>query len=119
VSSGTYPRAQGGHYLLALKGNQPLLHQEVIAYFEHAQQDRTIDATQLATNETVDEGHGRLEVRRVSCTDDLAWMVERTRWKGLQTIAMVERERVVAGKTSVEKACYITSHAPDAELLAN
>ncbi|MBX3126100.1 MAG: ISAs1 family transposase [Polyangiaceae bacterium] len=26
---------QGGNYLLALKGNQPLLHQEVIAYFEH------------------------------------------------------------------------------------
>lgn len=104
----------GANYLLALKANQPTLHQEVVAYFEHAQQDRTIDATPLATHETADKGHGRLETRRVSCSDDLEWMSERKHWKGLRTIVMVERERVIAGETSAEKAYYISSHAPDA-----
>jgi hypothetical protein len=45
------------------------LHQEVVTYFEHAQQDRTIDAKPLATHETADKGHGRLETRRVWCSD--------------------------------------------------
>ena len=43
----------------------------------------------------------------------LEWMSERKHWKGLRTIVMIERERVVAGETSVEKACYLGSHAPD------
>jgi predicted transposase YbfD/YdcC len=59
----------GANYLLALKANNPLLHQEVVSYFEHAQQDRTIDAKPLATHETTDKGHGRLETRRVWCSD--------------------------------------------------
>lgn len=103
----------GANYLLALKANHPLLHQEVVTYFEHAQQDRTIDAKPLATHETADKGHGRLETRRVWCSDDLEWMSERRHWKGLRTIVMIERERVVAGETSVEKAYYLSSHAPD------
>jgi predicted transposase YbfD/YdcC len=50
-------------------------------------------------------------------------MSERKHCKGLRTIVMttlrsprrgIERERVVAGKTSVEKAYYLSSHAPDA-----
>ena len=108
---------QGGNYLLALKANHPLLHQEVIEFFEHAKQDRTVDATVLATHQSVDKGHGRLETRRVWCTDELAWMSERKRCKGLRSIVMIERERVVADKTSVERAYYLTSHAPDAERL--
>ena len=60
-----------GDYLLALKGNHPLLHQEVVEYFEHARQDRTIDARPPAMDETADKAHGRLEVRRTFCTDDL------------------------------------------------
>ncbi len=44
-------------------------------------------------------------------------MSERTKWKGLRTLVMVERERVVGGKTSVEKAYYLSTDAPDAARL--
>lgn len=108
---------KGADYLLALKGNQTLLHQDVVMYFEHAQQDRTIDAKSLATHESVDKAHGRLETRRVWCSDDLTWMSVRKGWKGLRTIIMVERERVVGGKTSTERAYYLSTLAPDAERL--
>lgn len=108
---------RGADYLLALKANQPLLHDEVAAYFEHARNDRTLDATPLSNNETCDKGHGRLEVRRTFCSDDIAWMSERARWKGLRTIVMVERERTMGDETSVEKAYYISTLAPDAERL--
>jgi predicted transposase YbfD/YdcC len=103
----------GGDYLLSLKGNQPLLHQEVVEYFEHARQDRTLDARPPAVHQTSDKGHGRLEVRRTFCTDDIDWMTERPRWKGLRSLVMVERERTVGGETSVEKAYYLTTHRPD------
>lgn len=86
-------------------------------YFEHAQQDRTIDAKPPATHESVDKAHGRLETRRTYCSDDLAWMSVRKRWKGLRTIVMVERERIVGGKASTEKAYYLSTLAPDAERL--
>jgi len=103
--------------VLALKANQPLLHQEVVDYFEHARQDRTIDARPLAVHETVDKAHGRLEVRRTFCTDDLDWMMERARWNGLTSIVMVERERTVGDETTVENAYYLTTRRPDAERL--
>jgi predicted transposase YbfD/YdcC len=54
----------GANYLLALKANQPLLHQEVTDYFEHAQQDRTIDAKPLTTLDMVfDEDRSRIRDR--------------------------------------------------------
>jgi len=107
----------GGDYVLALKANQPLLHEEVVQYFDHARQDRTVDAQPLAVHETVDKGHGRLEVRRSFCTDDIDWMADRKRWKGLRSIMMVERERVVGDRRSMEVAYYITSLKPDPERL--
>jgi predicted transposase YbfD/YdcC len=110
---------KGANYLLALKANQPLLHQEVVQYFEHARQDRTVDAKPLVTHETVDKGHGRLETRRAWCTDDVQWLSERTRWKGLRTIVMIERTRQLSGQTSVEQAYYISSHAPDAKRIGD
>ena len=107
----------GADYLLALKGNQPLLHEEVVLYFAHARSDRTVDATPLAFHETCDKGHGRLETRRVWCTDDISWMGERAKWKGLRTIVMLERERVIGEKTSVEHAYYLSTAAPNAQRL--
>jgi predicted transposase YbfD/YdcC len=107
----------GANYLLALKGNQPLLHAEVIAYFEHARHDRTLDATPLAFDETVDKDHGRLETRRAWCTADITWLDERTKWKGLRTLAMIERQREIGENTSVEQAYYLSTLAPDAALV--
>lgn len=107
----------GGDYVLALKANHPLLHREVVGYFEHARSDRTLDAEPLPSHETADKAHGRLEVRRVFCTDDLAWMTDRKHWSGLKSIVLVERERTVGGQSSLEKAYYLTTHAPDPALL--
>jgi predicted transposase YbfD/YdcC len=107
----------GGDYVLALKANHPLLHQEVVEYFEDARQDRTLDAHPPAVHEKADKAHGRLELRRTLCTDDLEWMTERDRWKGLQAIVMVERERTVGDETTVEKAYYLTTRSADPERL--
>jgi predicted transposase YbfD/YdcC len=103
--------------MLALKGNHPLLHQEVVEYLEHALQDRTLDSRPPAVHEAVDKAHGRLEVRRTFCTDDLDWMTERARWVGLRSIVMIERERTIGHETCCEKAYYLTTRTPDPERL--
>jgi predicted transposase YbfD/YdcC len=97
---------KGADYVLSLKDNQPLLHQEVASYFD----DALGSGVELPYHQSVDKGHGRLEVRRVWTSTDLGWMSERKRWQGLQGLVMVERERQVNEKTSKERAYFLSSH---------
>jgi predicted transposase YbfD/YdcC len=102
---------KGADYVLALKGNQTLLHEEVVLYFD----DALASGAQLSHDVSVDKGHGRIETRRVWTSMDLGWMTERKRWKGLRSIVMVERERQVGDETSSERAYFISSHELNAE----
>jgi predicted transposase YbfD/YdcC len=102
---------KGADYVLALKGNQPLLEQEVASYFD----DALGSGVALSHHQSVDKGHGRIEIRRAWTSTDLGWMSERRRWKGLRSIVMVERERQVGEKSSTERAYYLSSHELAAE----
>ena len=106
----------GADYVLGLKGNHPTLCDEVKDFFRSLQQDE-FSTTANNSHETVDGEHGRIEVRRVTASDDIDWFAERARWKGLRSVVMVESERTANGKTSTEKRFYLSSHSPDATLL--
>jgi predicted transposase YbfD/YdcC len=95
-------------YVFGLKGNQGNLHADVEAYFKEALKHGFVD-TPYDFLEQKDHGHGRDECRRLWCTNDLMWFDKRTEWKGLQSIAMVEEERTVAGTKSVERRYFISS----------
>ena len=73
-------------------------------------------------HETVEKGHGRIERRRcwtISDHDYLDWLHNSREWTRLKSIALVEAERHIDGKTSVETRCYISSlPGCAAELLA-
>jgi predicted transposase YbfD/YdcC len=106
----------GGNYLLAVKENQPTLHQEVVETFTEAAdgRKRTIDEQprpQVETFEEVEKGHGRIETRNTILCRDLAWVSTADRWKAIAFIAVVLRERTVlaTGTTSTERAYYIGS----------
>ena len=68
------------------------------------------------------KGHGRIERRRcwtISDHDYLDWLHNSREWTRLKSIALVEAERHIDGKTSVETRCYISSlPGCAAELLA-
>lgn len=98
---------KGGDYFLAVKANQPKLHDAVVEHFlgterEHAR----VGFWESNDNKPV---HGRLEVRRawVSCDVDEIQTAER--WVGLKTLVRVESTRTVGGKESVENRFYISS----------
>jgi predicted transposase YbfD/YdcC len=108
---------QGGDYVLALKQNQPSLYDDVRTFFEEAEA-RQFCGIAHGFCEQTDGGHGRIEVRRLWCTDDVAWMGPHPKWKGLRSIVMVERCRVEGETESRERRYYITSLAAGAEVLA-
>lgn len=110
-------RDKGADYLIALKGNQPALHEDVALFFAEQKGRHFADAETLF-HETVDNDHGRLEVRRHWITGDIAWLTARHDWPGLATIGMIEAEVTENDKTTTSRRFYISSLAADAQMLA-
>src|SRR5487761_1179108 len=92
---------QEGDYVLALKGNQGNLHDDVSRFLN----DLACDATN--TDRTVDADHGRIETRTATVSADIAWLQEDHRWAGLAAIGKVVRIREAAAKTTTETAYYL------------
>jgi predicted transposase YbfD/YdcC len=103
-----------GDYVLALKGNQSRLHDQVRLFFE----DKEQVPAGLERFETVDGDHGRVEVRRYATNSDIDWLQGKENWVGLKTITQVERERLVDGKVSIETSYYISSLGRDVQKIA-
>jgi predicted transposase YbfD/YdcC len=108
--------AADADYVLALKGNQPAAYGEIKAFLDDAVQ-RSDPA--LAFVETIDKGHGRLEVRRYWQTEQIGWFADRDKWEGLRSVALVESVREVQGQQqSVERRYYLSSLSVDVARLA-
>lgn len=102
-------------YVLALKGNQGRLRDDVEAFFVEQTERRFADSA-VSRHQTVEKSHGRIETRTVSAIDAGSWLAPRHGFKGLRSIVMVEsvREFVRPAKTESETRYYISSLAPDA-----
>jgi len=110
---------QEADYLLAVKENQPTLHQAIQNYFAEANQ-ADFEGYEIDFEETFDKGHGRLESRRCWVGyDALPYLEGSPNWEALQTIVMVEYERTVKEKTTIEHRYYISSTKESAANLLN
>lgn len=111
-------REKGGHYVLALKGNQGNLHGETDNFFKQALEVSPEEANcDYYCSE--EKSRGRLEKREVWATQDLEWLSQRNEWEDLSSLACVRSTRVLKGKESVELRYYISSLDGDASRLAN
>lgn len=108
---------QKGDYVLALKGNQDRLYNEVMDFFQNA----------IATNfaglewdyyESEDTNHGRKEFRRYWTIENPGTLQALQGWTELNSIGMVESERHIDGEESTEIRFYVSSLNGDAEQLA-
>jgi predicted transposase YbfD/YdcC len=95
---------QGADYVLALKGNQETLHDDVRRFLDDPQ-------TELARAIDTDKGHGRIETRTAALTGDIAWLQESHAWPGLKAIGKITASRESDGKTTIETRCYLLSQA--------
>lgn len=95
-------------YILALKGNQGTLREDV-EVFAAEQKANDFKDTKVTRHETVDGDHGRIETRTYTAFHDVAWLQERHDWPGLRGVVMVESTREIDDKIERETRFYITS----------
>jgi predicted transposase YbfD/YdcC len=109
--------AQEGDYVLALKGNQGTLAEEVEEAFidADAKAYAGMDSSFLETRE---HGHGRTETRRYRTLGDLSAVPRSALWEGMNMIGMVESERTLDGNTTHETRFYIGSIGTDVTCFA-
>ena len=59
----------------------------------------------------LDKDHGRIEIRRYSLSDEIAWLPQQSEWRGLQAVGRVESIRIMGEKTTTEHRYYLCSLA--------
>lgn len=111
-------RESGGEYVLAVKENQPALHQSIRRELDDMIRTQGVYLTS-DKHESVDAGHGRIETRQVWVTDQLSWLTQRHDWPGLRSVAVIESKREVPGHgDSIERRYFISSLPADAQAMA-
>ena len=108
---------EGGFYVLALKGNQGTLNDDVRLFLESEfKKNSSSSIEDTCTN--LDKGHGRLEMRNCIVSSQIEWLSQKSDWAGLKTIAMIEETCDIKGKISAERRFFISNLPPNARQIA-
>ena len=111
--------AHKADFLLALKGNHPVLEKEVDSFFD------TAPAHELVTTTTVEKGHGRIETRIYTASQNVAWIKAdksypgQPRFEHIRTLVRVLNRTEYADRCTFDTRLYISSAPLDIERLAN
>ena len=104
-------------YVLALKGNQETVHEEVKSYLDDAIAQSAaakpgpshVPSSDLAFHQTVEKDHGRIETRRYWQSQTLSWFADLDKWEGLRSVGVVESVRDIQGQVTTERRYYLSS----------
>lgn len=117
-------KAQQAHYILAVKDNQPTLHEKVRRLLDEAILDGFAGMEHGFWVEQ-DQGHGRVVRRRVWVSTEVRWLGKELleAWPSLVSVIVVESRRQdlgnLEGKVSYERRYYISDHGhSDAKFFA-
>jgi predicted transposase YbfD/YdcC len=107
-----------GDYVLALKGNQGNLNDDVQLFLTKEAKKESSSAIEDKYEE-LDKGHGRIETRTCIVSSQIDWLEQKSEWSGLRTIAMIEETREMKNKKSIERRFFISSLPADAKKIAS
>ncbi len=108
-------RSKKADYVLALKGNQGNLHEDVELYMQDEESKKKIKE-QGGYKRTIEKAHGQIEKREYYQTEDIKWLNQKEEWKGLKSIGMEEKSIKREDGTEVkEYRYYISSLKEDIE----
>ena len=95
----------GARYVMALKGNQATLHDDVQTFLDDP-------LVPIVAHKETDAGHGRVEERAARVCADVAWLSHHG-WPGLAAIGRVDRTRICkrTGTATTERQLYLLGHA--------
>jgi predicted transposase YbfD/YdcC len=97
-------------YVLAVKGNQPTLLEEIEDEFRFSKE--------IQFSETTDFDHGRIEIRKCSVINKFEHISSQYKWKGLRSIVKIESRREFKNsgrETESHTRYYISSSSGNAE----
>lgn len=107
-------KKQGADFVLALKGNQGQLNEEVKAWFHKAVREQ-FNGIGYSQHEDIDSSHGRIEIRRcLQLEIDNQWITDADKWQ-IASVIRVESERHIGDQCSKETRYFISSLSLDAE----
>ncbi len=105
-----------GDYVLALKGNQETLYEDVRLYLET--EVITQNKKQLKTvghyEKTIEKGHGRIETRECFICSQIDWLENAGNWAGLAGIGVIISKREEIGKEPTINNNYFIYSMKDA-----
>jgi predicted transposase YbfD/YdcC len=104
-------REKEAHYLIAVKDNQPILHEEIGDFFEGLESGDIRDLPEDVWQSDWEKKHGRLEKREVRVVTDIDWLTNKEKWKDLKTIIQYRTYRQEKGKEMVKNDQYYISSA--------
>jgi predicted transposase YbfD/YdcC len=108
-------REEGGHYVLAVKGNQERLLADIQACM-NTELEKANGKGNYSYHATTERQHGRIESRQYFTIDQPTGIRDEALWEDLRTISMVVTERqVVGGAATSEIRYYIGSKSGKAK----
>ena len=110
-------RGIGADYLLCVKSNQRNLRDELENFFAQAE-DAGREFIALDQSFKAEKGHGRVEQRKVSVSDEIDWLPQKGEWRDLRSVVKLESVRESKGVREEETRYFITSLPPDPEVIA-
>lgn len=104
---------KGADYLLAVKGNQGHLLDDIKEAFEQT------PALQQQAGSTLEMDHGRIEKRTCHVIEDIDWVCNNKEWKELKSLVKITAERTIKSTAEQSTECryYISSATAKAEEL--
>jgi predicted transposase YbfD/YdcC len=106
-------RMKHADYVLALKGNQGSLYEDVKLYFG----DETL-LSECKYTKVTEKARSGIEKREYWQTDDISWLSRKKDWAGLASIAMTKNTIIKDDKTTTEVRYFISSLPPDVKEVA-
>ncbi len=111
-------RQQKGHYVLAMKGNQPGLEEDMQQMYLEAI-DKDFAAVKHEECETTEKAHGRTTTRNVHVVEIPKDHPQRQHWKDLRTLVVVTTCNIQEEKENWGTRWYVSSHSPKVRPLAS
>jgi predicted transposase YbfD/YdcC len=107
-------REKGAEYVLALKDNQPTLHEDVADYFDWIEKEQPQSEQTEVWKSKPEKSHGRIETREIltACAD---WLEGKEQWMDIQTLIRYRCTREIDGMKTVSVRHYISSFDTSAE----
>ena len=107
-------RQKRADYVLALKGNQGTLLEDVELYFSDEEAK-----DKCAYKKTIEKARGKVEKREYWQTEEISWLSQRKEWPGLRSIILT-RNTIIGGKGEerVEERYFISSLAEGIDEIA-